>query len=293
MRPAHVIEIITPKKFLLNGLWFGPTKPKRAIIMIHGLTGSAFGMANTTQAILDSDADTAVLTFNNRGFKSVTDIKRKRGAKTEWKIVGAAHEVFTECLDDIQGAIDFAKKQGVKEIYLAGHSTGCQKAMYWASKKKGKGIQGVILFGPLSDWAGETKADKNGTMMKATKLARQLVKSGKPHELLPRWTSSFMLLDAQRYLSLYTPDSPEEIFSYAQPKKKPKTYESVRVPVLTIFAGSDEYADRSAEEMQAWFIRYTRSSKFQSTIIPKVGHSFKGGETQVAQVIQKWINAAK
>ncbi len=290
MRPAHVIEIITPKKFVLDGLWFGPKKAKRAIIVIHGLTSSAFSLQHVVGALVGKD--TAVITFNNRGFKSVVDIKQRLSKKeTKWHTAGSAHEVFTECIDDIQGVVNFAKKVGVKNIYLAGHSTGCQKSIYWASKTGGRGVKGIILLAPLSDYACEKYADKSGRMKKATALARALVNAKKPHELLPRWASPIMLLDAQRYLSLYTPDSAEEIFTYGQPGKKPKTYQSIKLPVLVLFADKDEHSDRPAEKLVEWFAQNTGSRYFRAGIVPKVRHSFRGGESRVAQLVRQWILA--
>src|SRR5262245_33388648 len=133
MHATHATEIVTPKKVLLNGLWFGrcsaeatqdkPTKPKRTIIWIHGLGSSAFSKLGIVEKLVDED--TSVLTFNNRGHDAVTRIGTTTGKK---KTAGAAFEKFEECADDIQGAINFAKKAGAKQIYLAGHSTGCQKS---------------------------------------------------------------------------------------------------------------------------------------------------------------------
>lgn len=289
MRPAHVIEIVTPKKYLLNGLWFGPVKSKRAVICVHGLTSSAFGMSAIVRA-LTSDPKLAVITFNNRGFESVADIKQKKGSVTKWKRAGSAHEVFTESLDDLQGAINFARRQGVKDIYIAGHSTGCQKSIYWASKTKGKGVKGIMLFAPISDWASNAHFDKKNTIAKALKLARNFVKAGKPHEILPGWTSP-MLYDAQRYISLHTPESIEEIFTYAQPQRKPRVYNSVRTPLLVFFAGGDEYGDRPAKDILKWFERHTDSKRFTGIVVPAVNHGFKGAERDIARNIKHWISA--
>ena len=168
MTPAHVVEIITPKRFVLNGLWFGPysakatkgtaKKPKRVIVWMHGLGSSVFSKLGIIELL--ARGDTAVLAFNNRGHDVVS--KSARGKK--YIIAGAAHEVFTDCVDDIQGAINFVKKQGVRDIYLVGHSTGCQKSIYWAHKKKGKGIKGIILLAPLSDYSVALRDDKNGRL---------------------------------------------------------------------------------------------------------------------------------
>src|SRR5580693_8208026 len=163
MTPAHVVRITTPKKYVLNGLWYGPRRPQKLIIFIHGLTGSTFSMQGLTKTI--ADTKTAVLIFNNRGFEQVAEVKRKKGAKTEYLRAGAAHEIFTDSADDIQGAIDLAKRMRIKNIYLAGHSTGCQKAYYWASKnKKKKTVKGIFLLGPLSDYAIAVEDDRKGAL---------------------------------------------------------------------------------------------------------------------------------
>lgn len=288
MRPAHVIEIKTPKKLLLNGLWFGPTKPKRAIIWVHGLASSAFSKLGVVEKLIDTD--TAVITFNNRGSSSVNRTRKmnpKKKGGMEYVLSGGAHEVFTDCVDDIQGAIDFAKKQGAKQIFLAGHSTGCQKSVYYASRKGNeKRIKGVILLAPLSDYAGAKHLEKKGVLAKQTKAAEQLVKKGKKNAIVPgSWT------DAQRFLSLYTPESTEEIFSYIDPERQPKIYESLRVPTLVLLAQDDEYADRPAERIEAWFAKHARMSRFGSAIIATTDHGFIGTEKTLSGVIKDWISA--
>lgn len=282
MFPAHVVTIETPTKVLLNGLWFGPEKAKSAIIWVHGLNSSAFSKAHIAHEL--SGADTAVLTFNNRGHDKVTRIVRG-----EKKILaGGAHEVFTECVDDIQGAVDFAKKRGAKEIFLAGHSTGSQKIAYYASKKPDRAVRGLILMVPLSDYAGMKKEMSPAVLARAEKAARQFVRAKKPHELLPRavWP---LVDDAQRFLSLYTPDSIEQsIFSYFDAKRTPKIFRSLKLPMLAIFAGADEYADRPAHDIVSWFTREARGS-LRAVIIPDASHGFQGKEQIVARNIANWI----
>jgi len=289
MRPAHIIEIQTPKKFLLNGLWFGPAKPKKAIIWVHGLSSSAFSKLGIVEKLVDKD--TAVMTFSNRGATTVTRVRkinpRKKGGM-EYVLAGGAHEVFTDCVDDIQGAINFAKKQGAKQIFLVGHSTGSQKSVYYASRKGNeKKIAGVILLAPMSDYAGAKHVDEKRRLTKLTKAAHALIKKGKKNEIVPgTWE------DAQRFLSLYTPESKEEIFSYIDPDKKPKTYESLIVPTLVLLAGKDEYADRKAIQIEAWFVKHTHSTRFGIRTIPRADHSFTGSEKAVATTIKEWMNGS-
>ncbi|MBI2612752.1 alpha/beta fold hydrolase [Candidatus Kaiserbacteria bacterium] len=286
MLSCYVVEITTPKKYLLNGLWFGPKKPKNAIIFIHGLTASAFSMKRMVAALINKD--TAVMTFNNRGFEKITEIKRKRGRKTEWVLAGATHEVFAECADDIQGAVNFARRVGAKSIYLAGHSTGCQKAFYWASRKGTRGAKGIILFGPLSDYAIAIEQDRGGKLARSVAYAKKLVHAGKPRTLMPEHLGMWFPCDAQRFLSLHTPDSAEEVFPYGQRNKKPRVLASVSIPTLALLAGNDEHTKKPAKEIATWFKRHLQ--KGTVVIIPRVKHSFHGGEKQVAAEIRRWIN---
>lgn len=283
MRPANVIEIITPKNFVLNGLWFGPKKPNRVIVWVHGLASSAFSRLEIVEKLVDRK--TAVITFNNRGHDTVTRLRQmQKSGKTKSVLAGAAHERFEDSVDDIEGVIRFAKARGAKEMYLAGHSTGCQKSVYYATRKgNARKVKGVILLAPISDYASALYQNQR-EVRKQVRVARKLMKAGKKSSIVPgTWA------DAQRYLSLNTPESVEEIFSYVSPKKVPKTYRSLTVPTLVLFAEKDEYADRPTDKMAEWFRKETRAKKYDARVIQMVEHSFKGGEGKVATAIRHFL----
>jgi len=286
MRECRVAEIVTPKRVLLNGLWFGAKRPNRVIIWVHGLGSSVFSKLDIVEKLVDKN--TAVVSFNNRGHDKVSRIAHLGENKIGKTILGgSAHEKFIDCVDDIQGAINFVRRVGVKDIYLAGHSTGCQKSIYWAHRKKGRGVKGIILLAPMSDWSAEMMLQGKKRIARATMVARALVGRGKKHQLLPTgvWHEH---IDAQRFLSLYTPDSVEEIFSYAQPKKNPKILKSVRVALLVVLAEKDEYGDRPAKKIANWFERHLEETR-QISIIPRVPHSFQGGEKAVASAVRDFL----
>lgn len=289
-RSCEVIEIVTPKKFVLNGLWFGGKKAKTAVVFIHGLTSTAF--SNHKLLVPLADNNTAVIYFGNRGHDKIAKIRkidkrRKKGYQSE--MIGEAHEVFTDCADDIQGVVDFLKAREIKDIFLAGHSTGCQKSVYFLSRQgKQRQIKGVVLLCPMSDYAAALKSDKDGQLEKVAKLAKKLVKEGKSQEILPLDIWSHMD-SAQRFLSLYTPDSQEEIFSYCQKDKNPKAYKSIKIPMLIIFAERDEYRHGSIKKIEQWFKKYSRSQKLESVVIKNALHSFQGQESEVTEQIGNWL----
>lgn len=284
MRPCFQVEITTPKNVLLNGLLFGLKRSKNLYIFVHGLTGSAFSMRGLGEVLVDKNS--SVLTFNTRGFEQISTVKRRRGNKTEYLQAGTAHEKFGDCVDDIQGAVDFGKKAGFKSIYLVGHSTGCNKAVYWHAKG-GQGVQALFLLGPLSDYSGALASKGRLELARGVACAQKLVRSGKPHALMPRDLGEWFECDAQRFLSLYTPESEEDIFTYARQEVRPRALERVRTPMLVILAGADEYADKPVTLIEQWFLEHIYTGEV--VVIPNVNHSFKGGERTIVKTIRRFM----
>jgi pimeloyl-ACP methyl ester carboxylesterase len=292
MTQCAVVKLVTPKRYILNGLWFGPEKASRGFIFLHGLASSAFTHHDVLLPLVNSS--TMALYFNNRGHDKISGIKHlnKRLKKGyDYGLGGEANEVFTDCDDDIQGAVNFLQGVGVKNIYLVGHSTGCQKAIYYLSRQgKQRYIKGVVLICPMSDYSYWVVSEKPETRKRAIEFAQKLVTAGKPHELLPVDVSPD-LLDAQRYLSLNTADSEEEIFCYSQPNKLPLILQKVKIPILVIFAEKDEYGDRSAKQISKWFEKESCSKRLTVKIIKSAVHNLTGQETAAADLIGDWAKS--
>ncbi len=289
MISTNLVQFGTPKGLLLNGFWFGPVRPKTVYILIHGLTSNAF--ANHPLVLPLVDTQTSVLTFSNRGSEKITrfkkrDLRKKKGYGSI--TIGEAHEVFTDCVDDIAGAVAFAKKQGSERIILIGHSTGCQKSIYYLSKRNiQKNIQGVVLLAPMSDYAGAKKSMGTPMLQKAVEYAHNLIACGKPHELIPL-TIWPLMHDAQRFISLYTPESSEEIFCYADPHKRPSTLQKVTIPQLILLAGNDEFRDRPVVHIAKWFEKRLRRKNRTIHVIKNAPHNFFKYEKKVVEAVLSW-----
>jgi len=287
MRPAHVVEIETPKKYFLNALWFGPKRPKRTILWVHGLSSSMFSKLDIVEHLVDKE--TAVLVFNNRGHDNVARISNASGKRL---IAGAAYERFEDCVDDIQGAVNFAKRQGSKDLYIVGHSTGCQKAAFWAIKngeKKGSIVRGIVLLAPGSDYAGMLVKYGLPRLRHMQAIAKSMIKSDREQDFVRAkfWTDQPNT--PQRFLSLYTADSIEQsIFSYFDPKRSARLLKKVKLPMLVVFGDKDEYIDRPAREILEWFEKNT-AAPLLTLLARGSTHGFKGDEKQIAKAIKSWI----
>lgn len=286
----EIVDVITPKNYQLRGVWVGAKKPKKVFIFIHGLTSDLFS-GKTIFGL--ADGDNAVLSFNNRGYGIISKIKHlnlNNPKGYDSVIAGTAHEIFEDCVDDIEGAVQLCHDLGAKEIYLVGHSTGCQKSIFYLSKTKNKqNVTGVVLLCPLSDYAAVPLAADKSIYERALEYSRKEVEEGRPSTLLSEeyWPSE--LIDVQRFLSLYTPESSEEIFTYSH-DKEPKALQSVDAPMLVLLAGSDEYCDRPTEKLRAWFDRSIVSSKYKSVIVENALHNLKGSEEAVCKEVKDWIS---
>ncbi len=288
---CEVVEITTPDKLLLDGLWFGSEKPKRAFIFVHGLSSTVFSHHEFLLPLIDQN--TATLFFNNRGHNIVTglhkiDKRKKKGYA--WTAGGSAKELFTDCVNDIQGAINLANCRGAKNIYLIGHSTGSQKVTYFLSRRGKQGqVTGAVLMSPMSDYASTKFEYPTSNLAKAMSLAEKLVKENRPHELLPEtiWPET---KSAQRFLSLFTPTSIEQqMFPYFTPEKRSSALWSIRIPLLIILAGKDEHRDRPTKQIAKWFIKNSHQKTTKVIVIKKALHSFNGQEDKIAETIAAWL----
>lgn len=283
MHPVHIVDMETPKKVRLNGFLYGPAAPRRAVILVHGFSSSAFSKQRIAQKL--ADADTAVLVFGNRGHDVVANIPAGYRRFTG----GAAFERFEDCVDDIDGALAFVAKLGAREVFLGGSSTGCQKSVYWwgntASRKK-RLVKGLLLMVPVNDREAYEHETGVVEVTAALRAARKLVAAGRPDELLPHGVFPLML-SAQRAVSLLEYGTAEDIFTYARPATTPEAFRSVTVPMIVIWATEDEYNGYPIESIRSWFLREAKAPITFATV--RSGHLLKGAEAQVVRLLTKFM----
>ncbi len=285
---TSLVSFLTPKKLKLNGVWLGSDAADTAFIFLHGLGGSLFSRSPLTSLLAGKKQ--AVFALNNRGSGTINYFKKEVKSKPTYFLAGVAHEVFTDCVDDIDGAVAYVQQRGAKNIYLLGHSTGCQKSIYYLSKRPHSPVRGAILLAPVSDYASIIKTVDPKVYRRALSAARKLVATNKSQVLLPEklWLPQY---SAQRFLSLFTPDSPEEIFTYGS-KAKPVALRRANKPILAILAELDQVASCNADELAAWFKNELNNGNNSKTIIIKgADHGFEDKEVELAKIIITWLKA--
>lgn len=117
-----IIQVKTQNSLLLYGLYLPVLKRDTIFINIHG-TASNFYENYFIEILAKklSEEEISMLSTNNRG----------AGVYDAYQKTGAAVEKFEDCLIDIDAWIEFALKEGYRNIILSGHSLGTEKVVYY------------------------------------------------------------------------------------------------------------------------------------------------------------------
>jgi acetyl esterase/lipase len=171
-------------------------------------------------------------------------------------------------------------------VILAGHSTGANKVLHYAARGRDRRVAGVILLGPISDIAGETKRIGRRELRRRVATAERIARRD-PDGLVPR---AFGFWSARRYISLYRPGEAEDVFPYYRPDARWTALRRVRLPLAVFLGSRDEYLDRPPSEVVDAFERNaTRARSFTGIVVPGADHGFAGHEATLARSIVRWV----
>lgn len=286
MSRAEIVNFETPDGYLLNGLWFGEDNVQTGFIFIHGLGSWAFSHHQILEPLINEN--TSALYFNNRGHDKVGKVYKKQpSGEYRSEYIGEAFEVFEDCIDDIQGAVNYLIRKNVKNIILVGHSTGCQKSIYYLATINNSKVSAAVLLCPVSDYAYSFKYEDQDKLNKALSHANLLLKQNKPMELMPAtiWPD---IISAQRLVSLNSEQSNEEIFSYINPTKEPVSLSKVDIPLLAVIAENDQYLDRPANQVEEWFSSLKKDN-IKTVVAKGLSHGLHESGSSVSEIIDNWL----
>lgn len=285
----ELVDIVTKDKLVHQGVVHIPDDHGSiAVIWVHGLTGTFYSNTKTMElfARMCAEKGMAFGAFHTRGHDYVTSAHRldettKKGFVYE--TIGAGVEQFTDCVMDIDAMVAFFAGRGFSKVVLVGNSTGANKVCYYAGTVPDARVAGVVLSGPMSDRYSASDAETN---IKHQSFMEQKIKEGKGDELLTGY--DFFPLTPKRWMSLLAKGSPEDLFNYHDEEGALTTFSAIRMPLLVMFGGKDEHADRPVAEIQKAFDAHAASTKYMSVIVPDADHGFTGKEQEFVDTIVSW-----
>ncbi len=279
---------------LLYGLLALPERgrPKAAVLHVHGFTGSFYGSSAVEElSVAVTKRGMAFFSIETRGSYSVEEFTKSNGGKTTDFIAGGALEKFEDCTHDIEGAVRFLGGRGFKRIILEGHSSGCQKIVYYTATRMNRNVKAMVLLSPVDD-TNFDRAHYGKKYSSTVRLARSIAKKGR-YAMMPVGGDPYTMVGAARLLSTADPKNREAItLNYMVPRMA--YIARIRVPMLAVFGTEDRYMQVAGIKPQHAIRKLGEScpKPVDGLMIRGADHDFHGKRAALARKVAEWAAGA-
>ncbi|MEK6860892.1 MAG: alpha/beta hydrolase [Nanoarchaeota archaeon] len=283
---AELIEFFTEDGLQLHGFLMSKNN-RKAILFIHGMGGNFYRNIAIKMSRIFLNGGFDLFSTNTRGHDEVSKFLIKRRKKLKSVIIGASFEKFEDSVYDIKSAINILNSMKYRQIILVGHSTGCQKAIYYIYKTRDIRIKATILLAPADDY--NLQKEWFGRLFRSlNKKAKILIKKRKGNKLLfDMLKERDVLWSAQRFNSVTDLNRVESrLFNY---EGKLREFKKIKIPILVIWGEKEQHAILPIKKYVEILKNNTSSKKFGSLIIKNADHGFRSYENQVAHNMVNWI----
>lgn len=288
--------IWTEDNLRLQGLYYHPDNKNSCVIFVHGMSGNL--MENYFGHVLGeflANKGYGFLYSHNRGYNHINDIATRKIDKNlqngHQKVrVGAAYEMFADCLWDIDAWIGDILSKGYQKIILMGHSLGCNKSIHYLYKKNITQIKALVLLSPPDMVANGKESGKSTHYYQLVAEARQNISLGQPRKLLAQKLWDWYNLSSQTFLDLFVDHcSADNLPLMRNPDQYPELA-AINLPILSIMGEYDDIVVRSLEEDMVLLAQKAISAtSFTKLLIAGANHCYEDKEQELARQIWKWI----
>ena len=288
---GELVKFKNSAGLFLDGLYFNTDNSKGVIIHIHGSFGNFY--SNQFITVMAESYITAgfnFLTFNLTQHDGITEAVRETNGECTWEYVGYSISKYDSCIDDIKGAIEFAKEFGNKRIILQGHSLGCNRVIHFCNCISN--TYEIVLLSPTDskqlqeNWIYPESFNEQLQRLRNMKNQNDILlyehgvytkdlKVDKLTDNIP-----YIPISAKSLLSLLVNPS-FNIFASL------KQYNDLQNVAFVYYGGEDEYQTRSIVEYQQLFSDCFKDVYF--LVIDHGNHSFQGYEKYMCDNIILWL----
>lgn len=277
---GEILPFKTSDKLMLEGFLVKGKQTKPCIIYVHEWGGNFYRPPALGIVSGLSQRGLAAFSMNTRGHDSATNIEKQVGKKLIKVAGGVSFEKFEESVLDIGGAIKQLQALGFKKFVLLGHSTGCQKIVYYQLCKKDPKVIGLILLSPGDDYWEWKHLILKENFDNMVKKAKKLVARGKGNEMIANNET------AQRFLSVADLNNIEaRLFHY---DGKLEEFSKIKTPMLALY-GDKEWQHPNPRRYLKRLEEVTSATFFETKIVKGTTHWYPGCEDAVARHISQFV----
>lgn len=288
-----IIRINTSDNAELQGILYEPEKSKEIIfIHVHGYAGNFYEnhFLDYYSGFLTKN-DIAFLSFNNRGHDYISDIPVHKESRIDFISGGSAYERVSWINNDIDAAVNYALKLGYKEIYLQGHSLGCNKVFKYIIDSRHDFIKQCVLLAPCDIVNYEIETDGREVYDKKVEIAKKLFNNGNGSSLISNseyGVYKWEMVSAETFLDFREENNIIDYFKYRKEGCKCEEFDSLSIPLTVIIGSEDEYINGTDKAERFFKDNYTYD-KLSVNIIKGAMHSFYGYEAEIMKILEKKI----
>ncbi|MBU1165231.1 DUF1749 domain-containing protein [Patescibacteria group bacterium] len=299
MQKPTLVQIKTKDGLTLPGMLYRPKRSKSAAIHLHGNGSSSVfyhdDMRGEMAKVLNAK-NISLLLFNNRGAHYIKKLHPYKKGRETSKRYGMAYEKIKECILDVDGAIDFLKKQGYKKLYLIGESTGANKICVYNFYKPRNKISKYILLGGGDDTGIYYYTLGRKKFNRLLKEASTKIKKRKGGEIIEELLPG-MIFSYQGFYDIANPNGDYNVFPFYEALKKIKLsskplfrhFISINKPTLVVYGEEDKYVWGNVSRVVD--ILRKRKPEFEYKVIEGADHSFSAHQNQLARIMANWLSS--
>ena len=255
-----------------QGLFYNAgQKGNTAIILLHGVARNFYSDPLPKIAESLSKAGYACIAINTRGHDWIAPSPGSNG----W--MGAAFEIMSESIFDIEAFIRFLTNAGYGKVALLGHSLGALKVVYYQKRRRDPAVKGLIMLSP-ANLSYNSRVVRIPGFEESYRVAEKYVAEGRKDQLIripsPADWESDTIFSAETFVDKYNQSSGYDTA---------ENLSDVNCPTL-ICAGSKEKALR---EFAASLSNPEKNRAFE--LVEGASHFYGGCESLVGDKIASWL----
>jgi pimeloyl-ACP methyl ester carboxylesterase len=295
------VEFKTADGLTLPGLLYKAKRSQKVAIFLHGNgSSSVFYDEHANRAVAEALAryNISYLTFNNRGAHLIKKLNVVRRGKVERKSFGMAYEKIKECIYDIDAAIAFLRREGYREFFLVGSSTGANKICVYNHYKPKNPIRAYILVAGGDDTGIYYNLLGKKSFNRLLRQAKQKIRRRQAENIIPEMLPK-PIFSYGGFYDIANPDGDYNCFPFLEVLRSVKLshkalfryFKAIRKPTLVVYGENDEYTWGDTQAVVD--ILRERQPEFAYKIIPNANHMFVQHEKELGRIMATWLSKQK